>query len=74
MSKVYYPDLETIERTDEHFYGLYRGAYIEIELPGACGFYIKVWNGGGYSYDGHADSDVETIDDAIEDAIDGALL
>ena len=38
-------------------------------------FYIQCWNyDGGYAYDGWCDSDTLTMDQAIADCLEGAML
>lgn len=63
------------EKSESSFYGFYKGSIIEIEFyPEDDYYYIQVFDDGGFSYDGSWMEPGATIDDAIQEAISGAML
>lgn len=68
--------LITISKDKDSFFGKYKGSEIVITRDkDNNNFYIQVFNDQGYGYDGWwDDSEFSTIDDAIVEAIDGAML
>jgi len=80
-------EIQTLEKTDRYFHGLYKDHEIEIEREdeeneGALiengSFYIRVWevDSGCHAYDGwmkNSDWDT-TIDESIKEALCGSGL
>lgn len=67
--------LKTREATKESFWGDYKGHFIEIEWSKHREmWYIAVYNDMGYAYDGWWDEPNTTMEDAINEAIKGAML
>jgi len=64
------------ERTDTHFFGHYKGAAIQVDLnDDEDNYYILVWDKSGVlNYDGWAGDNIQTMDEAILEAISGAML
>lgn len=63
------------KKTKDSFSGFYKGYSIEIDRDkDTQTFYIQVYSDDGYLYDGWADDDITSIDDAIQEAIKGADL
>lgn len=68
--------LVTQERTDDMFYGTYKGHIIDIirDEDHNGWYYIRVFNDNGSGYDGWWDNAEASMDEAIEEAIKGAML
>lgn len=67
------------EKDPNHFFGTYKGCEINIDRAKGEEFYIQVRHtDGGYLYDGWFPDSTQAegigIDDAIEEALDGAQL
>jgi len=67
--------MRNIERTEDEFHATHKGGEIFIEREDDGRFYIIVkWKDGGSLYDGWAPEVIETMDDAIKEAVRGACL
>ena len=64
-----------IEKSYNEFEATYKKHLIRITREEVFMFYIQVSNNEGiYSYDGYYDSDTGSMDEAIEQALEGAML
>lgn len=73
--------MRTTSKSRNHFHGTHKGYQIEIERErppfesfGERHFYIRVFNGYGYAYDGYSPADVTTLAEAKREALYGACL
>lgn len=70
--------VRTLERSDDEFYGRYRGAEISIERDHEShdhAFYIIVKESTGFTlYDGWWGDRTQTLDHAIEEALLGSQM
>jgi hypothetical protein len=70
---------QRVEKTEDHFHAVYKGRDIQIDREDDGSFYIIVTHieSGMHDYDGWWDESrhfIRTIDEAIEEALKGAML
>lgn len=70
---------QRVEKTDDHFHAIYKGRDIQIDREPDGSFYIIVTDleSGMHDYDGwwqESRYSTKTIDEAIEEALKGAML
>lgn len=66
--------MRIVSQSRKFFNGTHKGHIIEIERETNGRFYIRVFNGGGYAYDGYAPEEITTMAQAKREAINGACL
>lgn len=66
---------KVFKRTKDEFEGEYKGHFIDISRDDDRTFYIRVTAPCGMmDYDGWADSEIDTIEKAVHEALSGSLL
>jgi hypothetical protein len=63
--------MRIISKSRNHFRGTHKGHTVEIEREGPSRFYIRVYSGFGYAYDGYAPADITTMVAAKREALRG---
>lgn len=66
--------MRIISKSRNHFHGTHKGHIVEIEREGPSRFYIRVYSGLGYAYDGYAPDDITSMAAAKREALRGACL